>query len=245
MSLQKRLLMAMFAIVGMLNLETAVATAPDVVPDLEFWFAGSGSEIELLKTAILHTCTTDSFYSTGIDFFYDDNNPVKPGASQSAVFCTVTGGGWGLSSIYKVLFHIRTEGGSAMGVLPVVNRTPLEYMLVHKDNCTETVNGSHVWHCTYPTLYPGTHIPDAGISDVEPGMFVAPNVPPGFTPWDAANASKLITNTPTGVVFGITVTVKLRNALQEARFGKGTACVGNETEACMPSLSREQIASHF
>ena len=112
------------------------------------------------------------------------------------------------------------------------------------------------YECTNPT--PDPEIPDAGISDVEPRFFLdtyhlAPNA-----------VDVLSVHNANAFIFGVPVTLKLRDALQSARFAKDDACnpanpryaqlveVGRgtrfkrgETEACMPSLSRAQLAGIF
>jgi hypothetical protein len=87
--------------------------------------------------------------------------------------------------------------------------------------------------------------PDFGISDVDPLQFQGDNTPSGFTAVTSADLDKLTVKAAASQIFGIAVSKKLRNAMQEAQFGKTNACVGKETAACMPSLTSAQITSIF
>ena len=77
---------------------------------------------------------------------------------------------------------------------------------------------------------------DVGVSDEEPAILIKAGAVIG-------SAAGVISAPLNAVTFGTPVTLSLRNALQQAQFGG--ACVGVETEACMPSLSQSQIASIF
>jgi hypothetical protein len=81
-------------------------------------------------------------------------------------------------------------------------------------------------------------VSDAGISDVEPKQFKGVNVPAGFTSITQAQLNKLKIQSPAGLVFGVTVNTKLRNALQKAL----GLTAGSETAANMPSLTKKQVA---
>jgi hypothetical protein len=101
-------------------------------------------------------------------------------------------------------------------------------------------------------------VPDAGISDVEPRFFLnAYHLPP-----EAVDV--LTVHNANAFIFGVPVSLRLRNALQGARFPRSDACnpanphyadlaainhgsavKRGETERCMPSLSRAQLAGIF
>lgn len=110
--------------------------------------------------------------------------------------------------------------------------------------------------------------PDFGISDVDPAMFRGINTPAGFGQADPKSVASLLKIFgASAVVFNTPVTLTLRNALQEADFPASSVCnptnaayntlvfdkngdgvletSNAETEACMPSLSKAQIASVF
>ena len=77
---------------------------------------------------------------------------------------------------------------------------------------------------------------DVAVSDEELTILIKAGAVSG-------SAAGVISAPLNAVTFGTPVTLSLRNALQQAQFG--SACVGVETEDCMPSLSQSQIASIF
>jgi hypothetical protein len=101
--------------------------------------------------------------------------------------------------------------------------------------------------------------PEAGISDVEPTLFfgpnLIPNVPEAPTTAGAPGTEPLVNDggfsvgTLDATTFGIQVTTNLRNDLQAVMIDEGilpnTCSVGDETEECMPSLSRAEIVSLY
>jgi len=74
-----------------------------------------------------------------------------------------------------------------------------------------------------------SHAVRFGFSDAEPSQF------------DAANAAQLTSAYPLTIIFGIPVTVNVRNALQASQ----SLSVGDESEANMPSLTTSQINAIF
>ncbi len=88
--------------------------------------------------------------------------------------------------------------------------------------------------------------PDMGISDVEPTLLVQAGAvyPVSYAQLDALHSSLLNV-----VVFGVPVTLELRDAMQTAQIASGTlpssCAVGDETEECMPTLSHQQLTSIF
>jgi hypothetical protein len=105
-----------------------------------------------------------------------------------------------------------------------------------------------------------SEVPHAGISDVEPGLFKGVNKP-SDAPLDideAKVAANLTVVPAAGLLFGVPVSDNLYVALQRAQgllagfpnSVAGTACVAGvdsavaaEVQKCMPSLSKEQIAT--
>jgi hypothetical protein len=80
-------------------------------------------------------------------------------------------------------------------------------------------------------------VPDAGFSDIEPTKFFGINTPAGLPEYAVSTGVSI--NTFGALVFGIPVTLDLRNALQAVQ-GK---TVGAEDVANMPSLSSTEIRS--
>lgn len=120
-----------------------------------------------------------------------------------------------------------SSGGSGNGISPVIARTTLPFM--------------NVFSCA-TTCATTAAIPDMGMSDEEPSLLVAAGAASG-------DVSKLTSYGLNVVTFGTPVTIGLRNALQTAQIASGalpsTCTAGSETEACMPSLTKAQIASIF
>ncbi len=152
----------------------------------------------------------------------------------------------------NLLIYKRSEGGSAQGVSPVIAGTAIEFLQipgvsrsglsnVGAGSCG-TVDANNNITCDYNLSSKYSKIiPDFGVSDVDPGQFTGVNTPAGFSPVSAADLALLTVKPTAALTFGVPVTVSLRNALQAAQLG--SACVGSETKACMPSLSKYQIAS--
>jgi ABC-type phosphate transport system substrate-binding protein len=114
--------------------------------------------------------------------------------------------------------------------------------------------------CTYSNAKNNKVIPDFGISDVDPGAFTKQNAPfktdgTVFSNVTEADLPKLTIVPGAAVVFGTPVTLKLYKALQAAQIAMGTipatdpvslvpCAIGDVTNAaCMPSLTKQQIAT--
>ncbi len=148
----------------------------------------------------------------------------------------------------NLLLYKRNNGESLKGTFPVANNQAIEFLNVEANAGTCTLAGvfgvNSSVTCDYNELSNSQiAIPDFGVSDVEPKIFT---IASGNAPAGTANlATSYKISTGVATVYGVAVTTKLRNALQEAQFGKVDACIGAETEACMPSLSSRQIAEIF
>jgi len=144
----------------------------------------------------------------------------------------------------------------------------IEFLKVNSTNCTGATTAvvgtlSNII-CSYTTGATGNNIltvPDVGVSDVDPGQFKLLNAPlktdniTKFPDVTAVNLTKLTVTPGAAVVFGVPVTMHLYRALQGAQLAmkvipvadpvSGTTCVvGDVTNAaCMPSLSKQEIAS--
>lgn len=162
----------------------------------------------------------------------------------------------------NVLLLKRSEGGSAYGVNTLLESPPRQISQIDPSTCTVldgtytstiasvgTVDAVKCTNTTAPSVgVAGNSLAaDAGISDVNPEMFKGANTPAGFSAVVPATVSPRFGSVKGVVaqVFGVVVSTNLRNNLQTAQFGAGNACVGSDTEACMPSLSKELVASLF
>jgi hypothetical protein len=156
----------------------------------------------------------------------------------------------------RVLFNTRSRGGSVWGVVPVGKNWNVEYMnIAYNGGSHCTVNaGTGNYECTYTTRSTAVtngECPldgadysagnretmcvrsDAGVSDVEPAMFVGNNLPSGWTALSATELASLTVNSEYGVAFGIAVTDDVYASLQ---LQQGLAA--NE----VPSLTKSEIA---
>jgi hypothetical protein len=187
----------------------------------------------------------------------------------------------------NVLIFKRSAGGSAFGVSPIVanangqtsvaSGASIEFLKINQPTgatgCTVATVANPVAvppvlgviKCAYDVTTPGstsfqTHVPDFGVSDVDPGQFVGDNAPikpngSAYADVTAADVSKLTVKAAATLAFGAPVTKHLYFALQAAQMSTGaipatylvgttaTTCLGAEVEACMPSLSSRQLAS--
>jgi len=180
---------------------------------------------------------------------------------------------------HDVLFMKRDAGGSGFGVNPVLN----DYAPTHSTgidimefsdgagkNCDPGVNPTtpkttaapnataYTQHKCSGGLVTANWIPDGGFSDVEPDKFFGLNAPAGsYSDGHALgnyNASfSADVRATAGLVFGIPVTLNLRNALQAVQFPASSVChplnasygANAKTLDCMPSLSGTEIRSVF
>lgn len=246
---------------------SAFAVAPTTAPDLEIFMSGASAQDKGIAALFSDLCVAGT-----LDVYKDVANPAKKGKAHTAYFCNIdsakiAGGTPASGANPTVLFHKRSKGGSAQGVNPVIDEQAIDAMAINNTsvatsgNCTETATGSKVWDCTIGNVGDLVkQVSDAGVSDVNPEMFIKQNTPFGSSPVDAAVVSaKMDVRGAAALVFGIPVTTTLRDALQLAAFGPTSNCVTDkydptnpadvptihaaETEACMPTLSRAQVAS--
>jgi len=159
----------------------------------------------------------------------------------------------------NLMLYKRDAGGSAQGVSPIINKSAIAFLRVDPSICTvpQAGTGMAVSTCTYNETIEAQSqrvIPDFGISDVDPIQFRGNNTPAGFGPVSDNDVANLEVRSAATQVFGIVVSLKLRNALQAAQFKTTSAChPGNsgytttraESEGCMPTLSSGQLASIF
>jgi len=187
------------------------------------------------------------------------------GKKQNAYLCELSAANLAISGLAKpnLLIYKRSEGGSAQGVSPIIAdakglaSAAIEFLKIDNSACTlgaAPVAGVSLGSvtCDYD-LADATKfdsmIPDFGVSDVDPGQFKSANTPVGFDPVSTADVGLLNVQGTAALTFGIPVTTGLRDALQEAQIATGdiaaSCTVGEETKACMPSLTKAQIASIY
>lgn len=97
-------------------------------------------------------------------------------------------------------------------------------------------------NCDTTTKICGTKLVDAigGFSDVDEKVAIARG---DFVP-SAVVGGYTVKSGFAGQGFGIGVTTKLYEALQEQQFGVGSPCIGDTTtDACMPSIAKQQFTA--
>ncbi len=215
---------------------STLAHGPSVIPDREIWISGSSIQDKAIGVLFSDLCDSGT-----LDIFKDNASPSKPGQAHSAYFCTLSPANVsGLPAAQKVLLHKRSLGGSYEGIHPVADGMAIDAMVIDNGNCAETSVGSQDWLCTISN--PGdlqNKVSDAGISNVEPALFIGLNVKPSGVPVTPIQLSRINVTPMVAVIYGVPVTKNLRDALQEVQ----GLVVGDEAEANMPSLTKIQVSS--
>jgi hypothetical protein len=224
----------------------AQAHGPEVVPDIRIYVSGAGAQDINLRLLFEELCLAGT-----LDTYFDNARPASPGALYTALFCTLDSEKVpGLSvNNPKVLFHKRTAGAAAMGVNPVLDAQPIDHMVIDNGNCTRTPP-DNFFRCRI--AQPGDLTPvvsDAGISNPGPEIFRGTNTPEGVAPVNPRRVmERMEVKSGGSILFHTPVTRSLRDALQRAQIASGELapeCELQDTEPCMPSLSKQQIASLF
>jgi hypothetical protein len=231
---------------------------------LDLYVAGSSAQDNTLQRLFRVLCEPGS-----LDVYRASGGAVR------TMFCRTRSGPGALPGMapgQKIALHKSSISGSGSGVGPLIQRTPVEFLNVpdlrehFEERCAPAHATTHPpegqliayseYECQNPS--PAAQIPDAGISDVEPRMFLNAYhlAPEAIDVLSVHNANAFI--------FGIPVSLGLRDALQAARFPREDACnpanpgyselvataggarvKRGETEACMPSLTRAQLAGVY
>ena len=252
-----------FAVSAALVSSSAYALNPsDVGPStVEIFMSGASAQDKGIAALFSQLCVDADNNNVADDLhvYKDIISATSPGKAHTAYFCTVDSTQvTGLSADVPVLFHKRSAGGSAQGVNPVIDEVAIEAMNINGSNCS-LVSGdatSGEYHCTIADSDDTVMVvSDAGVSDVNPEMFVGGNTPAGNDPVNATEVSnKMVVRGAASLVFGIPVSTGLRNALQESQVADGSLPAGcdtgastpgatRETEACMPNISKQLVAS--
>jgi hypothetical protein len=174
----------------------AMAHGPSVTPDMNVFISGSSALQGALGKIAEGMMTAGT-----IDVYYDT---ASNGSNYRAYFGTVSGTGTALDG-KKVLLQDRAAGGSFQGVGPVARAQAITSMVVDNSagNCVAT--GAAYPAATYKCASTVNAVPDAGVSDVEPAMFVYPNLPAGQFALNTTELSHITPASQNAVVFGIAV----------------------------------------
>jgi len=231
---------------------------------LELFVAGSSAQDSGLQNMFRLMCEPDS-----LDVYRTGDGAVR------LLFCRTRHGAGALRGFpegQKIAFHKSSVGGSGSGVGPLIQRTPVEFLDVRDlrahfaERCPDSqrvhysADGALIAYTEHECASPASHreIPDAGVSDVDPQFLL------GSYRLSADAIEVLSVHHANAFIFGVPVSVGLRNALQAARFapeddcnpgnpryfdsvpaGHGTQVARGESEQCMPSLSQPQLAGMF
>lgn len=257
--MKKQLLGA--AVTAVLMAGNVQAALPTIVTDTSVvYLSGASASLDYIKKLITSSTVpaADRICDSSKEIW--SFNDTIDGKTQNAFYCTKAPGNAKLANAKShILIYKRSEGGSAMGVNPLINNDVMSFLnITSNPTCAQTtaaVAGSTlgVATCAYDsTLADPTKFTNAvshfGMSDVDPIQFAGENTPAGFVDISAADLAKLTVKGASAVVFGEPVTLQLYKALQAAQKFTGqlpsTCVVGDRTtEACMPNLTSAQIAS--
>ncbi|MDD5034946.1 MAG: hypothetical protein PHE55_09330, partial [Methylococcaceae bacterium] len=241
--------------------QTAMALPPSTVPDITIKVAGSTIQDNNIVALLGQICKPGSLDN------YKDSDASGKGTYYKAFFCTIDSSKVpGLTLKDPALLILkRNKSGVITGVYPLLEPTkPIPLMGI---NNTVTAGGASQPQCTASTtanswtcrtdragdIFNAT--PDMAVADVDPQLMRGVNYAStidGITfnqPTSALVAANLTVINAGAVMQNTPVTLDLRNALQLAQIEQGALPVdchaGDETERCMPSLSRGLIASLF
>jgi hypothetical protein len=231
---------------------------------LDLFVSGSSAQDNTIEQLFRYICAANS-----LDIYRSNDGNAR------FLFCRTRNGAGAMPGFpegLKVAFHKSSIGGSGGGVGPLIQLATVPFLNVadlreHFDERCPAQKRRQIagegelvaftaFDCLNPA--PAREVPDVGISDIEPRFFLdlyhlAP---------DAVDALKV--TSVNAFIFGVPVNLALRNAMQAARFPRTDRCnpanphysdevtvdqttraKRGETEACMPGLTRAQIAGIF
>ena len=126
--------------------------------DLEIFIAGTSAQIPVLERAL------QSLIQSGTQELLVDDGGVR-GAASGGLYRAYYGRSIGDGS--RLLVHFSARGGSEAGAVAVARAQPVSRMVVDSSCIESDVNGR--WSC--PVQHATDQIPDAGISEVQPGWY--------------------------------------------------------------------------
>ncbi|HAN54714.1 MAG TPA: hypothetical protein DCQ77_00250 [Betaproteobacteria bacterium] len=172
----------------------AFALPPTTTPDVQVFISGSSAVQGALGAIVA------GMMPGGYDKYMDTQTT---GSNYRAYFGTVSGTGTSLDG-KKVLVHNRALGGSFQGVGPLARAQAISRMTI--DGTCVLTSGTY--------LCPNTvnAVPDLGVSDVEPALFITANLPSGQVALSPAEMAKITASSTNSTGLGIAVTDNLYNA---------------------------------
>jgi hypothetical protein len=262
-----------FAVASALLAAAATASALDTTHyagAVKLYYGGATATDNVLENIweakVKGICRTDApVGQNAIDVYRAANERVVVCNVTSAQVAGFPAGGANGAGGQDVAFHKESQGGSANGPLPLIalakgQANTLQWLdlaqLTAADltTCgstavaaTTSLNGFQD-HPACPAKLTALSVnPNAGIADVEPTLLAPP-------PSATDVSSFLSVKSGLQIVFGVPVTTKLYRALQQAQgiiadkngLGGIAACnAANDSSACVPSLTRNQIRSLY
>lgn len=259
---------------GMALLSNAWALTPaDGAPQLSLYIPGSQANDPAFGFMVNNTTVANALClqnanasggGTSAHIYFYSASGVGSAATNdnfSAIYCNTDDtkipgltGGSGARHTTRLWISRRRLGASYVGLDAAANGTPLNYLADPVTANCSAFNGSYSsGGATYQYNYScsvATNgiVASAGTGDVTPDAYHgSDNVTPGKADIDASILDNKFAIA--GHIVGIPVTLNLRNALQYAGIKSGSmpngCAVGNESAACQPSLSKEQLVSLF
>ncbi len=229
------------------------------------YFSGSSAATPFLEKSILNAAAPGS----KVFKYYDSSK-----AAFTYYFATGTTPPTGLTANKNYVVHKRDKGGSVTAVL-AASGVAANVATVTYNTTLPTVVGSFgnvaatVYPCTAPAVLSTTAanlVTCTGTTAVTLAVLPTGAVSVNLADVDAAQfasalngattANSLATKAPTissnsvaTQIFGVALTLKLRNALQVAEIASGalpaTCTAGDETQACIPSLTSQDVSALF
>ena len=208
----------------------------------ELYVSGASAQRLFLANYIKSICNAD------FDVFYNGTGAAPSGSSHRAYSCTLKVKVGNYVAGTPLLFVKRDSGGAFQGVNPVAQNIAQDSMnVLNNGTCTRTVNPSPATDIQTPSYGCSTtslRVSDAGVSDVEPGLFQKPvNLPVGQTALTSSELSGLDIKSVNATVFGVAVNKKAYRALQETQGLIPAGGVLSELPAARPSLPRSFYAA--
>lgn len=196
---------------------------------VEIYQSGASAQQNTMQSLLTQFCAAGTLdqYRTSDDSYRNYFCQFKTTAVEPTIPASLSG--------KKVVFYTRAKGGSSWGVIPVGKNWNTQFLDL--DSCTLTAS-PHTCTITTPatvtvaaatgtecptnsTAYPSStdrdtrcRIPDFGVSDVEPNLFVGNNLDNSFASGlTSSESASLTVKSNYGVVFGFSVSNNVRDAL--------------------------------
>lgn len=201
----------------------AFAWGPTQTPDFTFYVAGGSAQgnafVAFVESLML---------STNLDVYTDDVScaPGKLGANTRAVYGTWATTQGGIPANAKVYVAYANNGGTFPNGIDALVRAKVRTYQTFLNNATNSgctspagsgvpspFTASANYHVTNAATTE-THIPDVGLSDEEPALFVGDNLPAGSSAITPAEASKAAYSPLYENVFGVAASSTLATQMQ-------------------------------